>query len=358
MKNALSFLLICSIAILGICAFCSLPKDQSGIVKEKYNDWTGVIRIWVQNDIKTNPAQWINTCSTEFERSRKGIYINTQSVSPSAITSFRDTGINPPDIIIWSAGLLDSADSLSEITGEYSLRPGLEQSPYAVPLLTDAYAWIYAGSLPADMQGTPVACSENMLIPMTALSTGLRTGESHETILPGVDLGLSGDIQKAEKPEGNILCRASSALAITEDSAARLKSGDVSAIVGDISMISALCGEGFSAAVTGNFACTGAPVLFSIVEKDVSAAEERRALCEDFLTYLLTEGQEKAHLAGAMPASDNITAHAGDPILSHMEAQLAGLKCISPPYFGSAPANEKIRLFLDGKITADKALAK
>lgn len=358
MKSTLSFLLICAIAILGICAFCSLPKDQSGIVKEKYNDWTGVIRIWVQNDIKTNPLQWINTCSTKFERERKGIYINVQSVSPAAIKTLRETGINPPDIIIWSAGLLDTADGLHEITGEYPLRPGLKQSPYAIPLLTGAYAWIYTGSLPADMRDTPVACSDDMLVPMAALSTSLRTGDSSEAILPGVDLGLSGDTQAKEKPQGNIICRASSMLAVTDNAAGMLKNGEVPVIVGDISQIKSLCGAGYSAQVTGSCACTGAPVLFSMVKRNVSAPDERRALCEDFLTYLMTEGQEKAHLAGAMPATDNITAHAGDPVLSYIEAQLSGLTCISPPYFGDAPANRKIQLFLDGKITAEEALAK
>jgi len=360
MKSTLSFLSICVTAIIGICAFSTLPDDNSAIVKEKYNDWTGVIRIWVCDEIKPTPLTWLNSCAADYEKTVSGTYISIQRTTASAITHFAESGINPPDMIIWQAGLLDSTEGLHEITGEFPVRSGLVQSAYAVPILTDAYAWIYdpaeIPAIPADMYDIPVVCRGDDLIAMTALSSGKRSAGSIKSVIPGVDLGLSGESPAPEMDAGNIVCRASSSLTVTGDPVTALREGDSAAAVGNISEITALYSEGYKALVTGDHTYTGAPVLCSVIEKDVSSAEERRARCEDFITYLMSEGQKKAHLSGLMPAAEGVAAYAGDPVLSYIEAQLAGLECISPPYFGSAPEYESARLFTEGKLTADEAI--
>ena len=157
MKNTLSFLLYVFISILCICAFSSLPMNDNSQIREKYSSWSGVIRIWISDSTNASPAPWVNACSKDFEKLQNGVYINVQTVPASAIANMATD--NPPDMIIWPSGLLDSPAGLAEITGEYPLRENLARSPYAVPLLTDAHAWIHSlPALPSDMENTPAAC--------------------------------------------------------------------------------------------------------------------------------------------------------------------------------------------------------
>lgn len=361
MKATVLFVTLCLMCILGICAFSSLPRNSAPIIQEKYDGWAGVIRIWVCEDMAINPLGWLSACGERFEKSHKGVYINVQTVPASALVELQESGINPPDMIIWPAGLLDDGEGLCELTGEYPLRAGLDISRRAVPVLTGAHVWIFDTgaypALPSDMYGVSAACRSEDLPAMAALSTGLRAGEVAQRALPGVDLGLPGESAATPAPEGTVRCRASRDLIISDDARALFKSGEAAAFVGDLSDIAHLADDAnWQVCVTGEYTYVDEMALCSIVKREGDAAAERRGLCEDLLTLMLSEGQALAARAGAMPAASGVAAHSGDAVLSAVEAGLEGLVCVCPPAFGDAGMPAEISLYIEGKISADQAV--
>jgi hypothetical protein len=360
MKATVLFVSLCLICVLGICAFSALPRDSTPIIQEKYSGWAGVIRIWVCDDMSIDPAAWLGACAARFEKSHEGIYVNVQTVPAQALTGLRESGINPPDMIVWPVGLLEDSAGLYELTGEYPLRAGLDISRYAVPVLTGAHTWIFDtgaySALPSDMYDVPIACRSDDLPAMVALSTGLRVGETAESALPGVDLGLSGERTATPAPEGTVECRASQNLIVSDDARALFKSDEAAAFVGDLSDIARLGDDAaWQVCVTGEYTYVDEMALCSIVSREGAAAAERRSLCEDLLSLMLGEGQLLAAKAGAMPAAAGVTAHSGDAVYSAVEAGLDGLYCLCPPAFGSAAAPAEPGLYVEGKITADQA---
>lgn len=362
MKRALCFVSLCLLCALGFVSYSKLPGDGSSLVRESYECFSGVIRVWVCDGMRADPLGWLNACAAEFEKQNRGIYISAQRVAPAAISGLFESGINPPDMIVWPAGFLSSPDGLWEITGEYPLRDGLDISPYAVPLLTGAKLWLFSTdayrALPSDMYGVTVACRSRDLTAMTALSTGLRTGESADMPAPGVDLGLGGAAAPTVAPKGRIPCRASSRLITSDNPRELFLSGDADVFVGDLADVARLGDQsGWQAAVTGEYVYADEPALCSIIAHEGSRAAERRGVCEDLLAFLMSDGQRMAAKSGALPAAAGVFAYSGNAVLAPIEAALDGRRCISPPAFGSAETPQEITQFISGQITADQAVA-
>lgn len=364
MKRVLLFMSLLLCAALGIIAYSHLPNDGSPIVQEKYAGWSGVLRVWVCDDLRiggTSPISWLNACATAFEKSHKGIYVNVQTVPSEAIARMDETGINPPDMIIWPAGLLDDADYLIELSGEYPLRLGLDISPYAVPVLTGAHFWIFDtdqySALPNDMYDVSSACRNDDAAALVALSTGLRAGETVEKALPGVDLGLVAAPTAMPETKGDVKCRASRELILTDEPHALFSEGEVEAFVGDMRDLARLGDEsGWGVCVTGEYTYIDEMALCSIIDTHASSADERQSLCQDLISLMLGEGQALAARAGAMPAAIGAAAYAGDATLAAIEAALEPLICVTPPAFGKADTLGAADKYIQGALTADEAI--
>ena len=354
MKRVLLFAAACACAVAGLWAAAHLPADTAPLIEEKYDTWSGVLRVWAAEDTgMPGLTGWLNACAAKVEKARNGVYISIRTVPGEAIAGFLTTGVNPPDVIIYPSGLIVPDAGLEVIAAAYPLRRGLSSSPYAVPVLADAHFWIYnTGSystLPADMYQVSAACREEDLNALTALSTGLRPAEGVSRALPGVDLGLGGAAEATPAPAGEVACRMGPHLTLTDEPRKLFLNGGADAFVGSVSDILYLADKsGWEAAVTGEYAYTDNLLMCSIVAKD----DGRSEICRAFLDALMSVGQASAARAGALPTVAGVSAWAGDMAMARLEAALESRTWVA----GAAGASDAARSYIEGTLSADQAM--
>lgn len=342
------FLLVAAVfcAVTGIFFSKKLPAETTEFTEKKYDAWAGVIRVWAEDGC--DASGWLNTCAGIAEKKLDGVYINVQTVSAEAIRTYAESGVNPPDIIVYGGNMEDTS-LLSPISAAYPLRDGIYQTAYAVPLLIRPRFWIYSTSvydaLPGDMYGVRAACAREDAVALTALCTGLRAAEGTKAALPGLDIGLGGDYKTEDAPAGDVLCRVQPDIIKEEDPVQLFRNGEADAFVGGIPDFLKL--ENCAAALTGTYAYASEVVTLSIVKKD----DGRGDACRVFLDTLMGEGQALAARAQAFPAAVGASAWDGDPLLAGIEAASEGKIWLTGAYDDSAAY-----LYIEGKINADEAI--
>ncbi len=370
MKRILAILLLVAAVFLGVRALDRLPADNAPEVRKKYDTWTGVLRVWVVEDWQVGTGsleRWLNICGAQFEKSHDGVYVNVQLVPAEAVKNFLTTGVNPPDLIVYPPGLLDSADGLRAFSVSADYKAGLdavgryEDARYAAAVLTNAYVWIYDPGrrkrLPADLYEVPAACRANDLPALVCLNSGLRPAEGTARVLPGVDIGLSGGAAETPEPTGSVACRVGADFLVSDAAWTLFQSGDVDAFVGDLSDIRrAAQRTNWATVVTGAYAWTDDMALVSLVARDGDRADERAALCEGYINLLLWDGQTRAAKAGALPVTRGAGAYAGDLALAPVEAALETMRHICAPAFGMRDDSAPTNAYVSGTITADEAI--
>ena len=127
-----------------------LPLDTRPLVAEKYAGWTGVLNLWVCEGWPCGGgsiAPWLNRCIEGFEKAHPGVYVQPQFVDAGAIASVNDSGILPPDMLLFPPNLLASPVGLAPLATPGRLRPALRRcgawngESYAVPVAMGGYLW-------------------------------------------------------------------------------------------------------------------------------------------------------------------------------------------------------------------------
>ncbi len=372
MKRFLAILLLVAAVVLGVRALDGLPADNAPAVRKKYDTWAGVLRVWVVEDWQVGTGsleRWLNACAAAFEKSCDGVYVNVQPVPADAVRRFLTTGVNPPDMIVYPPGLLESADGLRALSVTADFKPGLEEvglyedARYAAAVLTDAHVWIYdpgrLKSLPADMAEVAAACREADLPALVCLNSGLRPAEGTARVLPGVDIGLPGGPTATPEPVGTVACRVGADFLVSDAEYDLFAAGDVDAFVGDLSdLLRVSLRSDWAASVTGAAAWTDDMALISLVARGGDRADERAALCEAYVNTLLSDGQALAAKAGALPVARGANAYAGDLALAPIEAALENLRHVCAPAFGARDFAAPGRAYASGTITANEGVEK
>ena len=184
--------IFCLIAILALIpaifhAAGMLPRETSALIEEKYAGWSGVLRVWVCEGWAANRglAGWINRASAAFERAHEGVYVQVTPVDAETLALLPDSGLNPPDLVLFPPGALNPETRLDP---ETPIRP----------VALGGYLWAINASLldrvPADLRGVrlalPTDTEQNCY---SAALLALCSGSSPESGAPargGLDLGL------------------------------------------------------------------------------------------------------------------------------------------------------------------------
>ena len=361
LRSALCALALALIVPLLLCANRILPVDTRPLVAEKYAGWSGVLRLWIFEGWPCGTGSlspWLNHCIARFERNHPGVYVQPRVVDAGAITSMNDSGILPPDMILFPPGLLTSPEGLLALRQPDRLRPSLAEcgrlgtATYAVPVAMGGYMWAWntalTDALPDDWREDELALAvpapeswRRWDAALLALCSGrlvaTRSETDGSTPPPGIqtelDLGLSG----ATSPEptgappaegGTVLPRRLPEDFQFDDRAWRdFANGEAAATIvtqREIRRLQALSDQGRGPdwrLSPGDAPFSDQLLSLSIVDRPDAA--DQQALCRAFLDFLLTdECQQALCLASAFSVTEADSGYGANDPLAAMDALL------------------------------------
>lgn len=328
MKKALQWL-----ALLGGLLLCGsllrvgggLPPDNRPLVAEKYEGWSGVLRVWIHEGWTQTPdalAGWLNRCGTDFEKQRNGIYVQIRYVDAAAISEMNRSGMIPPDVVLFPPGLLSDAEGLAPLDGA-SVRASLCRSAYAVPVAMGGYAWAVNDSSESDALLHPEDGPFSSWS-LAAQSLG-NPGAPADTALPeapGIDLGLpvSGGQDAAPVADPTAL--------------KRFLRGEARAVL--ISQESLRTLTNSASAPDWRLSLGGTPFTdrLLLASAPENGDAERQALSVEFIAHLLSdECQERLPSVGFFSTTQPSSVfHTGDP-MAQIDAQLRRNDLVIPSFF-------------------------
>ena len=357
-------LLAVLLVLLFLRVRASLPGDTGPLIREKYDGWSGVLRLWVYEGWAANAVGWLNRAISAFEKEHEGVYIQARKVDAAALRDFAVSGVDPPDMILFPPGLLDGPEALVAVGELPELRPGLAgcADGYAAPVLMGGYAWVYDRQA---LDGPPGEEDTVLCAPAGAYSsppaaymlllTGTREAEV-ELEAPGLDLGLPASAE------------AGKASPVNEDAYGAFTRGEVPALAAaqaDVRRLTALAetgrGPDWTAAATGEAMLADQLLLLGIVDWPREDIAGRQALCREFLLHLLdAETQAALDICGALPVIEGLRVYGCENGCAALEAA-ASLPLLIPPVFGDKGQEALAAVsgaFLNGEIDAAEGLAR
>ena len=376
-----------------------LPLDTHPLVAEKYAGWTGVLNLWIYEGCPCGSggiAAWLNQCIASFEKTHPGAYIQPQFVDAGAITSMNDSGIIPPDMLLFPPGLLSTPAGLIPLEKPRQLRKTLSRcgewngSNYAVPVAMGGYVWAWntdlAETFPEDWRDTDAVLSvpapqswRRWDAALLALCSG-RYAACESAILPEstpnpageVELGLpgGGPASVATSPEPQQSATLSRHLPAgfqyDEDAWRHFINGECAAMPvtqREICRLQALSDQGKGPRwqlKAGDNAFSD--LLLCLAAVDRPEAGSRQSLCLDFLALLLSdECQSALCRASAFAVTDAPSGYGPTDALAIMDAALREPLLAVPPVFDVGwmnRAEEIVRKFIANTEEAPKLWAR
>ena len=330
-----------------------LPLDTRPLVEEKYAGWAGVLNLWVYEGWPCGSGSiipWLNHCISGFEKDHPGVYIQPQSVDAGAIGSMNDSGIIPPDMLLFPPNLLTTPDGLKSLDALPSVRTALSHcgewngATYAMPVAMGGYLWAWNAEridrVPDSWRDADALLSvpqpqswrrwDAALLALCANRYAEKAPDAPAQTpappLPGVDLGLAGSETPAPTPrptapEGELSCRLPGGFCFEDDAWRRFVNSEVAAMPvtqREVRRLQALSGQGKGPdwrLCAGAAAFTDQLLCLAVV--DAPGAEEQRALCAAFLACLLEDAcQGELCRATCFSVTDASSGYdAGDPLL-------------------------------------------
>ena len=391
--RALCFVLLLVTAFLSLRALEVLPLSRRPLVAAKYAGWSGVLRLWVCVEWSAGSGSlipWVNACAAAFEKAHPGVYVQAEAVEARALRDLASSGVNPPDMLLFSPGLLAAGDDLLPLYVEATLKAPLaaagvwDGAPRAVPVAMGVYAWAHntallpelpdswadagvAPGLPPDDDGHCWSAA------VLALCSGLHA-EAHADApreLPGLDLGLdlpdASPVPAPTATPGDLPCALPADAVRADDVDRRFVAGELAAMPvtqRELRRLELLADSGrgpdWSAELPGTWALADQLALFAAVDWPRRHRQERAELSQSFLDLLLSdECQAALARVRAFPVAAAVTAYADRGVLARLENALKEKKLLVPSAFDPdwrADAGRLLDRFIAGEITARAAL--
>ena len=366
MRKSLQLLcLICVLALIVAAAriFPRLPADSQPYVEKKYAGWNGVLRGWISSEWSCSGSfvRWLNACAAGFEKRHEGVYLEFTEVDAAAMADLGESGIRPPELVLFSPGVQVDAARLLPIDTRASLNCGSDR---AQPVAMGGYIWMYNRAL-CDGAPTIDDLDALTLLPdgggrsFSAAAVALLSGHADtdgeiELSDPGLDLGLpamaqSGvEIIQSEDALTDFINGKLPYLIVSQAELARL-----------IRLRDAGRGPDWACAATGEVACADQLLLLGVVDQSDESGAQREALAMEFAAYLLGEDcQKKLADIGGFAVTD-VQLYSSYSAYAPMEALLRSRSLAVPETFSEhsvADAGAIVREFLRGNIDAKAAL--
>ena len=162
MLKAAAWLSLIVLIVLAPFSAASLTAQRRNYVREHYESWSGVLRVWKCEGWSAGNGSlngWLNLCIERFEKRHPGVYVQLTDVPAETLRSFMSGSVNPPDLILYAPGMLDAPYSLLQLEGDFPLRASVQpvglwqEARYAVPVALGGYAMAVNSQLLGDTSG-------------------------------------------------------------------------------------------------------------------------------------------------------------------------------------------------------------
>ena len=368
MKRVLHLICLLAVAaLLPSALFISrgLPADTRPYVEQKYAGWNGVLRAWICADWECAGSftRWLNACAASFEKNHDGVYIEFTPVSAEVLQRMNDSGIRPPELILFSPGAVGNLAGLKEIAVPDALRSELRSvRSHAYPVAMGGYIWAYNPTLSSKTSFAVPSddAAHSYSAAGIALMSDVPGEDAPEDALPdaGLDLGLPASAAQEPQEEG---------LIVADDALDRFIRGELPAVIASQSDLARLIrlrdsgrGPDWVLSPSGGAAYTDQLLLLGIVAQAGDAAEERESLAEAFAAGLLEfDAQSKLADIGAFSVTGeriypDFSDYAQlDILLNSRELIVTGDPRRSPP-----DCSELLRSLVRGAIDPGNAIAR
>lgn len=282
MRKILSIMCTLILALLVPSAYLlsrALPPDPSGYISQKYDGWSGVLQAWVCCGWEAGGSfiSWLNGCAVQFEKQHEGVYLEFIPVTPEAMAGLGSNGIRPPQLVLFSPGMIGDPARLAELGFPDALRGDLRRDPRAIPVAMDGCIW----AVNPDAEGGTYCGGSN--IPGVI---GLLGGTEDAPIIPdspGLDLGLPAFAQIN--------------LQVSEDAMDQFIRGEARRICAGSAQLHRLMqlreagrGDGWVFEGGGDFVCADRLLMLGAA----AGQEETLELCRAFAEFLLSADSQDA----------------------------------------------------------------
>lgn len=320
--------LLCLLLLIPVLSLSRriLPLDTHPLVEEKYAGWSGVLNLWIYEGWPcggNSLSPWLNPCIAAFEKAHPGVYVQPQFVDAGAITTINESGILPPDMLLFPPNLLATPEDLMSLAAPQDLRPALRRCgewngiTYAVPVAMGGYLWArntgLIDAIPDSWRNADAVLSvpapqswRRWDAALLALCSGRyappdpnATPKSTSSVVGEVDLGLAGESTPLPTPspeprQGEMLSRRLPAgFQYDEDAWRHFINGESAAMPvtqREIRRLQALLEQGKGPRWQlgpGDNVFTDQLLALAIVDRTENA--DRTNLCSDFLAWLLSD---------------------------------------------------------------------
>ena len=362
----------------------SMTAQRRNFVREHYESWTGVLRLWKCEGWQAGNGSltgWLNLCIEKFEKRHPGVYVQLTDISEETMSNFLSAGVNPPDLILYAPGMLEAPYSLLQLDEDVSLRTSLQrvglwqEARYAVPVALGGYAMAVNSQLLSDMPDNwsllqsiekKSAKSKKEIRLLNAPADGSFTSWSAALISmfagsyaarqsepagDGIDLGLpTGAPAETLNPIQDDAARLPNALPgslpedfrKTEDVYSQFTGGEIAAMpvtqreVWRLSQLSETGKAPDWRVETMGLPFTDQIALVSAVACERTDAQERQELSVQLIQLMLSgETQSELTVSRAFPVIELPQLYQNQPGMREIERALGDDDLLTPPAFGN-----------------------
>ena len=354
------FLVYAAIHTLNLFPF---PKDD--MQKENSEAFSGVLRLWISEKNSASPSglsAWLSRESAQFEKKHDGVYVQITPVSEKTLASFSYAAELPPDMIVFSPGMLESNEGLVKTDVSNLLRTEFQnyESHLCTPIAIGASFWAIRNENAREpLSGKTLLFEKgNSLRALYALKKDFSPSAPHSAQY-GIDLGLPISIDKNDESiieETHSISPGSGSLILENAKSAFIK-GEGDAILmtqKDLPyLINASGSPEFEIAMTGDL-YTDCLSLFSVTDAKDGEAKE---MCASFLKHLLSEdAQKRLESAKAFSVTGEVI-YSGKSHYQEIEMMLSEAKLIPAPAFSYTEDPEEALLsVISGSMRISDAL--
>lgn len=355
---SLPIILAVILALVAIALTGAYPMPPSGISSEKYDGFSGVLTISIDEKISAQfPTlqRWISEITNLFEKSNKGIYLSFTRNAQS------------PDIIIRAAGDSDARNYAP--VGIYDLMPAFHSSKTSVPIAAGGYLLGINGDIPDSLSDLPdetIGYCDAFATIWVALCEQFSTEPTQKRTISTPDIGLiptetpiptaapvvgtqilrknlftdSPDALYEAFLDGNLL-----ALPLTENQAAKIRRQQENGRYAGIRFRNA-------ALFTDRIAYASIPA------SSRGDADERTAVAREFIGFLLSEeSQSRLARYDIFPTAMVAPVYEGETGMQTIENALRRSDCVTQAA-EEPPIRADIGALLDGQISARELMRK